>query len=277
MKANNLTISIPNKGCDKNCPYCVSQCTGLMKTDERMLFRNFPKVLNLARMSQVSSVLLTGKGEPCLNFDSVLDFTHKFKEFPLELQTNGIWLSKNLDKCNVLSSTGMNVIALSIDTLRTDHSKLARAIHEAGMLLRICYNVTNDKHLRRANQSGVIVPFKDILYLARVWGADQLTLRKITIPNHTEETEQSKWIKDNCDDTLWGRLRLEMSQMIAKDGHHLRDLPYGAKVYDLQGVAISYSDYCIQDDNNTEDIRSLIFQEDGHVYTSWNSEASKLF
>lgn len=277
MKANNLTISIPNKGCDKNCPYCVSQCTGLMESNEQLMLWNSPKVLNLARMSQVSSVLLTGKGEPCLNFDSVLDFTHKFKEFPLELQTNGIWLSKNLNRCQTLSSTGMNVIALSIDTLRTDHSKLARAIHDAGMLLRVCFNVTNDKHLRRAHQSRVIVPFEDILHVTRVWGADQLTLRKITIPNHTDKTKQSNWINENCEEALWARLRYEMAQMLSKDGHHLRSLPYGAQVYDLHGVAVSYSDYCIQDGNNTEDIRSLIFQEDGHLYTSWNSDASKLF
>jgi len=277
MKANNLTISVPYMGCDKNCPYCVSKCTGSLEANSSAMLRNFPKVLSLARMSQVSSVLITGKGEPCLNIGSVLDWTHKFKEFPVELQTNGIWLSKNPDMVAELSSNGMNVIALSIDTLRTDQSKLAKAIHDAGMLLRICFNVTNDKHLRRANQKGVIVPFDDIFYLARMWGADQLTLRKIVAPNYKKETDQSKWIKENCNTDVYNRLQTRMMLMCEEQGHFLRRLPYGAEVWDLHGTAVSYSNYCIQDNNNTEDIRSLIFQEDGHVYTSWNSEASKLF
>jgi hypothetical protein len=241
------------------------------------MLHNFPKVLNLARMSQVSSILITGKGEPCLNIGSVLDFTHKFKEFPVELQTNGIWLSKNLTHVEELATTGMNVIAVSIDNLRGNLEKLSESIHRAGMLLRVCFNVTNDEHLRRDNQTGVIVPFRDILYYSRLSGADQLTLRKIVAPNHTEQTDQSEWIKVNCDPVVYLRLVNEMKSACRTVGHHLRSLPYGAEVYDLNGISVSYSDYCIQDDNNTEDIRSLIFQEDGHVYSSWNSKASCIF
>jgi MoaA/NifB/PqqE/SkfB family radical SAM enzyme len=232
----------------------------------------------MARMSQVSSVLITGKGEPCLNIGSVLDFTHKFREFPVELQTNGIWLSKNLAHVEELATTGMNVIAVSVDHLRTNYEDLSKAIHKAGMLFRVCFNIINNGHLRREHQlSDTIVPFADLLYLARIWGADQLTLRKIVAPNHTKETSQSKWIAENCDPLVYIRLVNEMKEMCQERGHHLRSLPYGAEVFDLNGVAVSYSDYCVQDDNNTEDIRSLILQEDGHVYTSWNSTASTLF
>lgn len=281
MRANNLTISIPNMGCDKNCPYCVSQCTGLMEPKPALMRRNYPKVLNMARMAQVSSVLITGKGEPCLNFTGsvgVLGFTEKFNEFPVELQTNGIWLEKNLDQCSKLADAGMNVIAVSVDNLRHEYLPLSHAIHDAGMLFRMCFNVTNENHLLREGQAkGTVVPFADVLFYAQMSGADQLTLRKITAPNYTGETAQSKWIEENCDDQTYNRLLLELKGMCDKEGHHLRTLPYGAKVYDLQGIAVSYSDYCIQDSNNSDDIRSLIFQEDGHLYTSWNSNASKLF
>ena len=34
MRANNLTISVPYKGCDKDCPYCVSKMTGYMESDK---------------------------------------------------------------------------------------------------------------------------------------------------------------------------------------------------------------------------------------------------
>jgi hypothetical protein len=58
----------------------------------------------------------------------------------------------------------------------------------------------------------------------------------------------------------------------------LRVLPEtGIEVYDIMGMSVCFSDYCIQQENRMEDIRSLIFHQDGHVYTSWDSPASILF
>jgi len=268
MKANNLTVSIPNKGCDKNCPYCVSKCTGSVKSNHELMYRNMPKVLNMARVSQVSSVLLTGKGEPCLNFDEILILSYMFQEFPVELQTNGIWLSNNLDKVEELAKNGMNVIAVSVDkdTNTLTLEDLAKVVHKAGMLLRVSFNVTKTD-----------LSFSDLLYSFRIRGADQFTLRNIVAPNFTAETTQSAWIRDNVDPKAYPRLLWEMKTACKDMGHHLRSLAYGAEVYDLNGIAVSFSDYCIQDNNNGEDLRSLIYQEDGHCYTSWNSKASMLF
>ena len=63
----------------------------------------------------------------------------------------------------------------------------------------------------------------------------------------------------------------------AKDCIFLRTLPYGAKLYDIYGISVTYFDYCIQDSSNEDDLRSLIFQEDGHLNTNWNSEAGRIF
>jgi MoaA/NifB/PqqE/SkfB family radical SAM enzyme len=194
MRANNLTISIPNKGCDKSCPYCVSKCTGAIKENRGLMLSNLPKVLTMARLGQVSSVMLTGKGEPCLNFKDVLMFCEHFREFPLEIQTNGIWLSHHLLEVPVLAGHGMNVVAISIDDSGSvPIEKLSKAIHDAGMLLRMTFNVTNAFKFREFS-------FQSLLDYCVKWGVDQLTLRKIVAPNYTEETEQSIWIKDKVDD-----------------------------------------------------------------------------
>ena len=269
MKANNLTISIPSKGCDKNCPYCVSKCTGDVESNVELMKKNTEKVLTMARLSQVSSVMLTGKGEPCLNFDEVLYYTAKFAEFPMEIQTNGIWLSKNLSRIAQLADQGMNVVALSVDDYKCPIvKKLAKAVHDAGRVFRVTFNVTNSNHVKS---------FRELFDSCKSKGVDQLTLRKIIAPNFTEPTPQSKWIEENVDLKLYFQLIESLKGLCKSSGHHLRTLPYGVEVYDLEGVAVSYSNYCIQDNNNTEDIRSLIFQEDGHVYTAWNSRASILF
>ena len=57
----------------------------------------------------------------------------------------------------------------------------------------------------------------------------------------------------------------------------IRKLPFGATVFDINGVSFTYFDYCVQESSNDETIRSLIYQEDGHLYTSWNSKASIIF
>jgi len=271
MRANNLTISIPSKGCDKNppCPYCVSKITGGVETNLALMERNIKKVLLLAKISQVSSVLLTGKGEPFLS-SYLLSFIDIFKEFSVEVQTNGIWLNKNLGEIKNLYDMGLNVIAISVDNITSDYVKIiAEEAHKYGIVVRVTFNITN--------MLPTDINFLKLIDLCKNWSVNQMTLRNITTPNHTEETDQSKWIKKNVDPEMYNRLIKEFKEGCREKGFLVRSLPYGAMVYDYFGLSVSYSDYCIQDKNNSEDIRSLIFQEDGHLYTSWNSKASILF
>ena len=110
---------------------------------------------------------------------------------------------------------------------------------------------------------------------------DQLLIRQIRIPDNIIDTEKSKktqqWIKDNTNETVYVRLWQEFMDIVDKKDL-IRILPHGAEVYDIDGIAVSFSDYCIQESNNTEDIRSLIYLEDGHLYTSWDKvPSSRLF
>jgi len=278
MRAQNLTISMPYMGCDKNCPYCVSKITGGIQTNRDLMFRNANKTLNFARAAQVTSVMLTGKGEPFLNYGDVLHFTRMFSEFPMEIQTNGLWLSQRLSDYTMrnLYEAGMNVIAVSIDNPHIAQcakvGDIVREAHKYGMLVRVTFNVT-----KLLNCEEYPATFESLISICHNWGVNQMTCRNIVSPNHTEETKQSKWIKEFVDVGMYDRIRDQMDKACKSKGFLVRVLPHGSKVYDYEGIAVSYSDYCIQDSNNTDDIRSLIYQEDGHLYTSWNSNASILF
>jgi hypothetical protein len=48
-------------------------------------------------------------------------------------------------------------------------------------------------------------------------------------------------------------------------------------VRDVGGIAVTFFEYCVQDSNGEDDIRSLIYNQDGHLYTTWNSPASMIF
>ena len=229
--------------------------------------RNTPKVIRLAKASQVTSVLLTGKGEPTLNMGDVLEFTDQFKSWPVELQTNGIDL--NLGKLRDLSFAGMDIIAVSVDNVADTHlPELFSNIRSGGMISRATFNITNKMDLGT---------FQDLIQLCKKWDVNQMTIRNVVIPNYTENTKQAEWIRKNAPISLYERYRAEMITACEASGFLLRKLAHGSLVYDYKGIAVSYSDYCIQDSNTGDDIRSLIFMEDGHLYTSWNSKASILF
>ena len=52
---------------------------------------------------------------------------------------------------------------------------------------------------------------------------------------------------------------------------------HGMSIYDCKGISVLFSDYCIQEQANDNDVRSIVFHEDGHLYTLWNSAASMRF
>jgi len=272
MKAGNLTISVPNKGCNKNCPYCVSKITGKTESNVDLMIRNTDKVKTLAKAAQVFCVLLTGKGEPTCNTEMMEFFIKRFAEFSVELQTNGIELFKNPGYLHRLSVMGLNIVAISIDDIEDFHPDLLKEIQKAGMLSRITFNVTNKLHM--PGRSYQDMEFHDLIELCR-GHVDQMTIRNVVVPNNTERCKETIWIEDNVDPSVYQKLEQQMIRACEEHGTLIMKLPYGAFVYDYEGLAVSYSRYCLQDHNNGEDIRSLIFQENGHVYTSWVSGASK--
>jgi sulfatase maturation enzyme AslB (radical SAM superfamily) len=271
MKANNLTISVPNKGCDKNCPYCISKITGDIKSNAGVMLKNTHKVEQLAVSAQVSSVLITCKGETLLNYETALSYIDRFSQYPLELQTNGIWLSKNTEKIEELAQTGLNIVAVSVDS-KPDLSLVShmfRAIKSYGMLLRICFNFTDtvfDDNFAQFTEN----------HFAH-YPIDQVLIRNIGYPKHNVVKRDSitEWIDKHNAQGKYNEFYTEVSNEYTVP--LIRTLAHGAKVFDYKGIAVCFSDYCIQEAHNEEDLRSLIFLEDGHLYTSWSSKASKIF
>jgi hypothetical protein len=239
---------------------------------------NMEKAKTVARACGVTSVLITGKGEPCLS--DFLSVRIAFKEFPIELQTNGKALLKDSELADgVLSS--INVLAISIDDIEEIYKfkPLVEKAHRFGILVRYTINISD----RFANLS-----FANMFYNCKDVGIDQLSLRRISVPKiickTAEAAEACFWINRHSTnnpvvDKIFDEMKGFINASLEKGtGQLIMELPFdNAMVYDLQGISVTYFDNCIQEKNNTSDIRSLIYQEDGHLYTSWDSDASKLF
>jgi len=276
MKAQNLTISVPYKGCDKDCPYCISKMTGYIESDEDQFRANMFKARTVAKAAQVSSILITGKGEPFLNIEACNLIGENFVEFPIEIQTNGIKLMQQWDENKtILGSKYLDVIAFSIDDIDQwkYYAPMMKDIWENyGIVVRVTLNMTDKIDCSR-------YPFwMHAVEFAGDTNVSQLSFRNVIAPETRVSTDESgnaaRWIEEHgCADAY---------DSIVKDFKEctfdvIRKLSFGATVYDVNGVAVTMFDECVQHTNNNEDIRSLIYQEDGHMYTSWDSPASILF
>ena len=245
------------------------------------MMRNLPIAKNFAQKLNVLSILLTGKGEPLYNTDSIqytLYFLNYFKEHITELQTNGLTLyqSKKNEINKIikhLTKARLNILCFSVDNLDDvrHNPRLFKSLADAGIVIRITLNLIN---------SFKETSFSDIIQLCQEYQISQMTMRKITVPTELNGSELAKKtaaiIKEKVDDGIYNRLISEFQQKYGQS-EPLRQLNNGATVYDCQGISFTYFDYCIQDKNKGEDIRSLIFMEDGHGYDNWNSSASILF
>jgi hypothetical protein len=285
LRANNLTICIPTDNrCNKNCAYCVSRMTRPPECDRLRMSRNLEKVRRLAVATGVSDVLLTGRGEPLLAYADpaergFLERLHEtFREWPLSLQTNGLLLltgvRENTGLAERLYAWGLDTVALSLDAVHEFElfEDVIARLKATGFTVRICLNVT-DK-----------IPggfgFDQMVEHCRRFGADQFLMRNITAPSQVGEgeaaQETARWIEANTRASRWERLNDEAQKALAERGILRRTLNFGLRIYEYAGLSVSISDYCIQDESREEDVRSLIFDQDGHVYTAWNSEATRL-
>jgi sulfatase maturation enzyme AslB (radical SAM superfamily) len=281
MRAQNLSICIPYNGCDKNCPYCVSNMTGKTESNAPLMARNIEKVKTIAKSAQVTSVSVTGKGEPTMNPLTLFGIIEAFNEWPIELQTNGLQLLANLKEKEGnylydLMKKGLDIVAISIDKwgMFDRYKPLFDKIREYNMTLRVTVPVTD--YLNKD------LTLEDFINKCKECKIEQLSFRQVTVPNFgivdTDAAWSARtWIERHVPERHLGKLINRIKQKLATRRTIVRQLPYGAVIVDMDGIAVTYFDYCIQDSNNGSDIRSLVFQEDGHLYTSWNSKASRLF
>jgi len=279
MKANNLSISIPNYGCDKNCPYCVSKMTGYIKKDNKNFYRNLKKVVSFAKTASVTSVSFTSKGEILFSknsIDALIELAGEyFKHFPLEIQTNATFLTPEI--VETLYICGINTIAMSID----DYNQISKLkeifeeINNFGMTTRLTVNLV-------PNTYEDLTP-KDYFLACRHYEIQQLSFRNITVPNQRiADTKIAKetveWINENIDKGVVNNFIEKLNTYVHAEGFFIRQLPFGAQLYNVNGIDTTYFDYCIQDGVGNEEIRSLVYYEDGHLTTGWyGSNVGRIF
>jgi len=289
MRVQTFSIVAGTTACNACCPYCISKMTprqGVLQRIPEINWRNFVKACQLAKTSAVTTILITGKGEPTLYPKQITGFLQKLEkfEFPLiELQTNGIVFGKNwpayknhLKKWHAL---GLSTISLSIvhysaeknqqiftpGSKYFDLAEVIKKLHKIGFSVRLSCTLING-FINSAEKVSELIKFSKSLEV------EQLSIRKLSRPLNPEVIEVFEWTKKH--ELPKAKLDEIISFLDAK-GHRLMTLPHGGVIFDIDGQNICITDaLTIRPD--TDNLRQIIFFPDGHLRFDWQFKGAVL-
>lgn len=284
MKAQTLNINM-QVPCDAACPFCISRLTyktGV--TDNTRLIQALPRAIKFATLHQIDTALITGVGEPTSGIQDLCEIMSIIGQSPIpiiELQTNGYKLCKELQALKYLKNLGLNTISISVCSMdpatsskimfpklndKYDYTDLIKSASDLGLLVRLSLNMLEDDNWDSLPEWAINL--KSI-------GLHQLTLRQIGSPSEmgSNHTGIMNWIGDKaaCRNTIQ-----IVKNTVENPERLLRNLTYGARVYDYKGLSTSVVT-CMTDNANPDEIRSVILQPDGHCYHSWNFSGSSIW
>lgn len=284
MRIQTMSIVVGNKACNAQCPFCISKITpeqGKLVPDENVNWRNFNIACELANRAGVTTVLLTGKGEPTLHPSLIYTYLNHLNQygFPfIELQTNGIALDTKTMKewyemgmtticlsiVNPASKLNKEIYQPSLDTGYMDVSETIKKIRDAGLMVRLsCMLLKN--HIDDVPRLERLIEFCKDNYVK------QLTVRPIDAPPKVD-SERSEWVHEH---TLSSTMVEGMRCYLKFHGTPILELAHGGIVYDVGGQNVCWAT-CITTNQSTEDMRQIIFFPDGTISYDWKYKGAVL-
>jgi len=189
----------------------------------------------------------------------------------IELQTK-IVTENDLQRLVDKELFAIDVFAVSVDNMNQLSLVYKLRKEYPASIIRVTFNVHDGLYQTFANNTRIDTELHEM----HKNGVRQVTFRQLTVPNDRLRTDESDeaaaYIKNNTKNNLF-----EILNEFLSNHKVIRKLNFGPSIYDVDGLAVSSMDYCIQDSHSDENIRSLIYHSDGHMYTSWNSLASILW
>lgn len=278
MKIQTFSIIVGGKECNASCPYCVSRMTGYEgMTSIETRWDRFTRACNYARINDVSTIILTGKGEPTLYPKEISEFLKELQkfEFPfIELQTNGLTLCGDNydDYLKEWRELGLSTISLSIvhfDQKKNseifcparehyDIGKLVKKLHEFGFTVRLSCLL-----MREYIDSSEKV--KELIGLAKDCSVEQLSLRELALSDRSQCEETYDWSKGH---KLTKEELLPIKEYIKSHGVKVLTLMHGGEVYDVNGQNVCITNALTKDESKGE-LRQIIFFPDGHLRYDW--------
>jgi molybdenum cofactor biosynthesis enzyme MoaA len=283
MRIQTFSIVTGSEACNARCPFCISKMTpplGVRLQEPEVNWRNFRIACRLAMRCDVTTIMLTGKGEPSLFPEQITKYLQVLSEFQFpiaELQSNGIALVDQPDlyagHLRTWYDLGLTTIAISIAHYAPEKNRqvylphrkhyidlpvLIRLIHDQGLSVRLaCILANGFIDSRQALQ--------ELIGFAQQHRAEQLTIRPVNLPASSRNQEAHDWA--NRHSLLPSQLN-DVSEFLEQKGKLLMTLIHGAQVYDVGGQNVCLTD-SLTIEARSGDLRQLIFFPDGHLRYDW--------
>lgn len=295
MKIQTFSVVVGGSACNATCPYCVSKLTGCKKgIDENQKpmdinKRNFDIGCNFAKESGVSTVLLTGKGEPLIYHNHITRYLEMLDKwnFPfIELQTNGVLLTDPHILARLVDWYNMGLTTISLSCahwLAKENRKIFGKTVQMTHLIQKLHKIGFSVRLSCVMVDGMVDSIKEVQKLigwCKRRNVEQLTVRPVGNLSEEEthgdpqKEEVRQWIEKNSKfkSKLW---QIEEWLNDPQNATRLLTLAHGAKVYDVYGQNISFNS-CLTRSDNPDDIRQLIFSSDGKLRYDWVKDGAIL-
>jgi hypothetical protein len=289
LSIQSLSVCVPAP-CLNNCAFCVSKMhdqdypdmLGNNRRFYHLYLNDFQRRLIYVREQGCDTVVLTGTGEPLLNWTFLKDFGIINKTFDgfkrIELQTSGVKLEDwylrflrehvnvstiSLSLSNMFSSKRNAEINRTPVGLEVDIPGLCAEIRKYDFNLRLSLNMTSDYD-----------PYgpKEIFSRAKELGANQITFR-ILYTTRAGDTEQDEWIKNNSSspEMIW-----KIKTYIETLGRELEILSFGKTKYSVNGISVVLDDDCMNIAAK-KDLKYMILRPNCKLYTKWDDPGSLVF
>lgn len=290
MKIQSFSIISGSAACNAACPFCVSKMTGINKIGYQepvVNWHNFHKAAALAKDNQISTVLITGKGEPLLFPDMISGYLAKLSEyhFPIiELQTNGLILAESSPYLNNLlvawHNLGLSFISISIISddpeinrqnycpgrkEYPDLTKIINLLHKIGFSVRLSVVLTKGV---LDNPQAV----SKLLSFTKPLAIEQISLRPVAASSDAENT----LVLENTKKLLLERTQIDqIRKYLEENGHTLVTYGHGSVIYDLAGQNVCLTN-ALTLQPNSDDIRQMIFFPDGRIKFDWQYQGATI-
>lgn len=280
MRIQTLSIVAGSEACNARCPFCISKMTppnGVALKEPAVNWRNFRKACVFAAKCGVTTVMITGKGEPTLFPNQIAEHLAAIQqfEFPfIELQTNGIKIADEKPE-NLLSSWyefGLSTIAISISHYDAEKNRqiylphrktyidlpgTINFLHNIGFSVRLSCVMLNE-------YIDSVTELENLIGFAKLNRVEQLSVRPVNQPASSMNEDVREWaIRHNLSETKLDTIKkfLAKQKLLMTHAH-------GAQVFDVNGQNVCLTD-SLTINGNSEDLRQLIFFPDGHLRYDW--------
>lgn len=296
MNIQSMSICVPASMCFNNCRYCCSKMHGndypnIYNDNEKfhLFVKAMKNALQFARENGCNTIILTGNNEPQqdLNFLKIFSLVNRSLDRPflnIEIQTSGAFLS--VDKIRFLRDTvGVTTVAVStsclddknanLDIVRSKDKDLIlhrifKDVKAEGLNLRVCLNMNDNIILHDTSVEYLLDFCKNIAK------ADQVTVRKLWSSDENN-AEEKAWINANVTKKTDDLIEKIKEFLHGPESRLLRKLEFGANQYDFHDMSVVIDEDSMAQNADNNAIKYLIFRPDGHLYSRWDSKASRIF